>query len=52
MYAKKDNVKGYSESVCYSCAIKPTGLPIITFKKEKPIFISAEKGTECTNALE
>ena len=28
------NPLGYSYSLCYSCDIKPTGLPIITFTKD------------------
>ena len=28
------NSLGYSWALCYSCDIKPTGLPIITFTKD------------------
>ena len=28
------NPLGYTKTLCYSCVIKPTGLPIITFTKD------------------
>ena len=35
------NSVGYSYSICYSCDILPTGLPLITFTKDA-ITISAD----------
>ena len=32
--AKVSNKEGYSFSLCYSCDIKPKGLPLITFNKD------------------
>jgi hypothetical protein len=34
------NPLGYSHQICYTCDIKPTGLPLITFDKDL-ILISA-----------
>ena len=43
------NSAGYSHSICYSCDIKPTGLPMITFTKDS--IVIASPGLDCSDAL-
>ena len=43
------NPNGYTYFICYSCDIKPTGLPIITFTKDL-IEISA-LALDCSGSL-
>ena len=43
------NPAGYSHSICYSCDIKPTGLPMITFTKDS--IVIASPGLDCSDAL-
>ena len=49
IFAAETNPLGYSYSFCYSCTIKPTGLPAITFNHDS-VLISALQ-LDCTNSL-
>ena len=48
MTATELNSLGYSHSICYSCDIKPTGLPMITFDKDLVITALA---LDCSSSL-
>ena len=48
--ASADVYLGYTIPFCYSCDIKPTGLPIITFKKDN-LEVKALAGKACSSAL-
>ena len=43
------NPVGYSFSICLSCDIKPTGLPLITFTKDSIAIIG--QPLDCSNSL-
>lgn len=47
--ANEKVVKGYTESICYECTIKPTDLPEITITKDK-ISITADP-YDCNSSL-
>ena len=48
MTATELNSNGYTHPICYTCDVKPTGLPIITFNKD--LIISAFP-LSCENSL-
>ena len=47
--ATEKNFLGYSHSICYSCDIKPTGLPMITFDKD--LVIISALALDCSSSL-
>ena len=47
--ATEMNPLGYLITLCYSCDIKPTGLPIITFTKDMIKIQSLQ--LDCSNSL-
>ena len=50
MTATELNSNGYYYTLCYSCDIKPTGLPIITFNYKDLIIVEA-LALDCSNSL-